>query len=232
MKTNPLYHMQNKLIVANWKSNFTKNEAKNWLEEVSKINLPNESEIVILPPFTLLDYVSNFVKTQNLSFKIGAQNLSMFDRGPHTGEISADQIKEFAEFSLVGHSERRKLGETEDIVKVKTETALSGMLTPIVCISNFDQARGFEFDQKIIFAWEPENAISTNSQDAKAEDLDSVKMFANKFTATFQNILIYGGSVNSQNVKDYLSVPGISGVLVGGQSLDPASFGEIINNAV
>lgn len=223
--------MNKTLIVANWKSNMTKSEAKSWFEEFSSFEFPQNIQALILPPFTLLDFVSSFVSGHSLSFKLGAQNISQFDQGAYTGEIAASQIKEFAEYVLIGHSERRQnFGETTEVIKHKMEKALADSLIPIVCISNFDEARSFEFAKSAILVYEPPSAISTNSL-GKPEDPEIVRDFAEKFTATFQNSLIYGGSVNSENIKSYLGIPGISGALVGSESLLASSFSDIIKNA-
>lgn len=223
--------MKKPLIAANWKSNKKKNEAKNWLEEFSKKEF-GESEIIIFPSFTLLDFVSNFIKEKSLPLKIGAQDISKFSGGPYTGEVNVGQIKDFCEFVLIGHSERRSnFQEDLETIRIKTENAISASLRPIICISNFDEARSLEFAKDAIFAYEPPESISTNPNSKPAE-ISDVSNFAQKFSVTFENELIYGGSVNAQNVSDYSKIDGISGFLVGGESLDPNSFFEIIKNAV
>ena len=224
----PLYHMDKTLIVANWKSNMTKSEAKTWLEDFSSFEFPQNIQALILPPFTLLDFVYSFVSEHSLPFKLGAQNISEFNQGAYTGEIAASQIKEFAQYVLIGHSERKQnFGETTDVIKRKAEKALANSLIPIVCITNFDEAREMELGHEIIFAYEPLGAIGTGNP----EDPEIVRDFAEKFTATFQNHLIYGGSINKENIKKYLNIPGISGVLVGSESLLASSFSDVIKNA-
>ena len=90
--------MKNLLIAANWKSNMTKDEARNWILKFPQdLNL-EDIEIVIFPPFTLLDLLSSYIKINDLPFKIGAQDVSLHLAGAYTGEINASQIKEFAEY--------------------------------------------------------------------------------------------------------------------------------------
>ena len=229
MKTNPLYHMKKSLIVANWKSNKTKTEAKNWLEEASRENFPDSLEIVIFPSFTILDFVSSFVKEKGLPFKIGAQDVSPFDDGAYTGEVSARQIKEFAEYVLIGHSERRtNFEESDDMVRNKIERAIAQELKPIICVSKIEQMNNLNFDQ-IIFAYEPIGSIGTgNPEDSSSVDLTSKEIKSK----TNNSQVIYGGSVDVENIREYLGLESISGVLVGGQSLDPANFINILKNAI
>ncbi len=225
--------MKNALIFANWKSNKNKNEAKNWLEEVSVQTFPSNLEVVILLPFTLLDFVSNFIKERSLPFKIGAQDVSPFESGPYTGEVSASQIKEFAEFALIGHSERRtNFGESDEMVRKKVEMVTAKGLIPIVCVSELLQLNGLESYEDIIIAYEPPGAISTSGPNANAENPQSVSMFAQKVKERILANMIYGGSVNTENVSTYLNLENVDGVLVGGESLDAKSFINILKNAV
>lgn len=220
--------MKKTLIAANWKSNKTKSEARNWIFEVSRQKFPNNLEIIIFPPFTLLDFLDSFIKANDLLFKLGAQDLSPFESGAYTGEISAFQIKEFANYVLIGHSERRKFfGEDEDIVNRKIERAISQDLKPIVCISNLNQVRSLSSD-KIVIAYEPLDAIGTG----KPENPSLVFNTINQIKQVKNVEVLYGGSVNSSNIKNYTSQENISGVLVGGQSLDADSFIKLINNVI
>jgi len=224
--------MKNKLLVANWKSNKTKNEAKTWLEEVSVQNFGDSLEMVILPPFTLLDCVNQYIKMNSLPFKIGAQDISPFDSGPYTGEVSAKQAKEFADYVLIGHSERRtNFGDSDEMVRKKVNLAIAEGITPIVCFSNASQLDGLESKKEIVFAYEPKGAISTSGPNAQPENPSLVSEFVQKIKEKILSEVIYGGSVNSNNVKEYLDLENISGALIGGQSLDPVNFINIIKNA-
>lgn len=220
--------MKNSIIAANWKSNKTKNEAKNWLDDFSKTEIPQDAEVILFVPFTLLDFVSSFVSEKGLRVKVGAQNVSQFDLGPYTGEINVAQIKEFADYVLIGHSERRENFQEDQLtIKKKVEKSLSAELIPVICISEFDQARELEFARDALFAFEPLSAIGTENP----EDVGTVSEFSQKFNATFDNQLIYGGSINPENMQKYLKIPGISGVLVGSESLSSESFSQMVKNA-
>ncbi len=228
MKTNPLYHMKNKLLVANWKSNKTKIEAKDWLVDFSSVEVPKGIEVVILPPFTLLDVMMGYARVNSLPFKIGAQDISPFDVGAYTGEISASQIKEFADYVLIGHSERRKaLHEDAEMIVKKTEMALAEGLIPIVCISSLDDLSKLK-TKNIIIAYEPIEAIGTGN----ASSPESVEEMGRKIKDKGFEDVIYGGSVDFENVKSFLALPSISGSLIGGESLDSKSFMSLVENAV
>lgn len=219
--------MKNILLAANWKSNMTKYEAKDWLVDFSSLEVPQGVEVVVFPPFTLLDVMNGYVRVNSLPFKIGAQDLSPFDKGAFTGEVSASQIKEFADYVLIGHSERRKnFSESMEMVKNKIEKALSSNLKPIVCISNIEELEGLEGD--LVIAYEPLESIGTGNP----ADPNLVEEMAKKIKEKLNKDIIYGGSVNAENVRSFIDLPSINGVLVGGVSLDPKSFMNLIKNAI
>ncbi len=225
--------MKKTIIAANWKSNKTKNEAKIWLNETALGNFPEHFEIVIFPSFTLLDYISGFVRINDTPFKIGAQDISPFDSGPYTGEISGKLIKEFADYVLIGHSERRAgFGESDEMIRKKVDMALRAGLTPIVCVSNISQLDGLESKEGLVIAYEPLGAISTSGPNAQPENPSLTSEFVQKIKEKISAEVIYGGSVEAGNVGQYISLENISGVLVGGQSLDPINFINIIKNAI
>lgn len=209
------------LIVANLKSNKTLLEAKEWLEIISTIN----KEIIVCPPFTLLSMFKQYIDEQKLPIKLGAQDISQFDEGPYTGEVNGRQIKEFADFVIIGHSERRtNFGENDEILKKKVEQALGSNLEIIYCI----QDETIFIPQGIkIATYEPVFAIGTGRPDTPQEAERIAKIAKKKGVKT----VLYGGSVTSQNVKSFTSMEHIDGVLVGGGSLNVNEFIKIIENA-
>lgn len=228
MKTNPLYHMKNKLLAFNWKSNKTKIEAKDWLVEASGVEVPQGIKVVVFPPLTLLDVMCGYVRVNSLPFTIGAQDVSPYGMGAYTGEVSAEQVKEFSEYVLIGHSERRKnFKEDLEIISKKVDQALSQNLKVIVCVSSLNELSGLK-PEELIIAYEPIGAIGTGN----ASSPEEVEEMAKKIKDAGFNDVIYGGSVTSANVKRFLELSSISGVLVGGESLDPNSFINLIKNAV
>jgi len=219
------YHMGQVLIVANWKSNKTSVEAKAYLSDFTKnYEAKGNAEVIICPSFTSLQAVSEFVLSNGIDVKIGAQNISPFTDGAYTGEISAKQASEFASYVIIGHSERREnFGESDELLSRKVELALSTGLVPIFCIQNENT---FVPESVKIVAYEPIEAIGTGNPDTP-EDTQKVATQVKSKNPQVEHVL-YGGSVTSENVRVFLDKPDIAGVLVGGASLDPIEFSSII----
>ncbi len=251
--------MRKKIIAANWKMNMTLGESDSFLETfLLELGDEKRVDIVLVPPYTALARVSERLsKVQNV--KLGAQNMHWEKGGAFTGEISAGMLRElFVRFIVLGHSERRSLfGETDEIVNKKTKAALEASLKPIVCIGETleerdadqveqvleRQLRGSlaglgpqELDDTVI-AYEPVWAIGTG-RTASPQQAQEAHAFIRRTlaemsdTATADKIRIqYGGSVKPANTAELLGQPDIDGALVGGASLDPRGFREIIKQA-
>ena len=220
--------MKKLFIVGNWKSNKTESEASDWLQgfKIQDLGFKNK-EIIICPPFTLL----SILKT---SIKLGAQDISPFDEGAYTGEINGKQIKEFADYVIIGHSERRKnFGEDESIIEKKIEQADKYGLIPIICVSDINQAKKLKTlnsqlsTLNFLVAYEPIFAIGSGTTDTP----ENAETMAKKIKEIINVPVLYGGSVNAENVKSFTTMEDINGVLVGGASLDPQVFASLIINA-
>lgn len=188
-------------------------------------------QIIICPSFTLLDELAKIIKQSNPSIKIelGAQDISPFDEGPYTGEQSGGQIAEFVKYVIVGHSERRiNFGETDEQVKDKVAIARKYQLEPIFCVQGKDTPVPAGVH---IVAYEPPSAISTGTvgEPATPQVAEDVAFFYKHERHILY--VLYGGSVDPSNVHQYTSLPSIDGVLIGGASLDPVSFSQIIQKA-
>ena len=248
--------MRRKIIAANWKMNMTINEAEGFLENfLLEVGDEKRADIVLVPPFTTLPKVSERLsKVQNV--KLGAQNMHFESSGAFTGEISAPMLRElFVRYVVLGHSERRTLfGETDSVVNKKTKAALAATLTPIVCIGETlaerdagkvetvleTQLRGSLADltsaqiEDIVLAYEPVWAIGTGrtaspqqAQEAHAF-IRKVLTSISKDTTAAKVRIQYGGSVKPANTAELMKQPDIDGALVGGASLDPRGFAEIV----
>lgn len=224
--------MKKLYIVANWKSNKTVSEATEWIErfKIQESRIKNK-EIVVCPSFTSLPVLKSLIMNHKSNIKLGAQDISPFDEGAYTGEISGKQIKEFADYCLVGHSERRKnFGEDEEIILQKIDQAIKSNIVPILCISDTNQIQNTKYKiliTKMIIAYEPLFAIGTGSPDTP-ENADKVASEIKKITDV---PILYGGSVIEGNVQSFTKMPNIDGVLVGGASLDAQQFVSIFKNA-
>lgn len=221
--------MKKLLIVANWKSNFSSVEANTWLEgfKIEDLGLKNnEKEIILCPPFMLLSSLKSYVVNHKSSIRVGAQDVSPFPKGAYTGEVAADQLKEFVSYVIIGHSERRKyFHEDDQMLANKVDLSLEAGLTPIFCVQDVNTIipKGVK-----IVAYEPVFAIGTGEPDSPENAEDVAR--AIKETAKVTTVL-YGGSVTEKNVYAYTSMEHIDGVLVGSGSLDVLSFSHIITSA-
>jgi triosephosphate isomerase len=210
------------LIVANWKMNpLTFKEAKFLFDSVKKrIKNIKGVQVVICPPFP---FILN-LKSKILNPKLGAQDCFWKEKGAFTGEVSPAMLKNLgAEYVIIGHSERRALGETNEMVNKKIMAALKNELEPILCIDKISQIKK-DLKEKIIIAYEPLFAIGTG----KPCSIEKAKKMRTSLIR-FKTVL-YGGSVNSENAKDYIEKAGFQGLLVGGASLNPKEFIKLVKN--
>lgn len=251
--------MRKKIIAANWKMNMTCGEAESYLQTfLLELGEESRAEVVLIPPFTALAKVSEILtKVQNV--KLGAQNMSAEKGGAFTGEISAAMLRElFARYVVLGHSERRTLyGETDAVVNKKVRAALDASLKPIVCIGETLAERdankveqvletqlkgslaGLDAKElsELVLAYEPVWAIGTG-RTATPEQAQEAHAFIRKTIAAISDEaaadkirIQYGGSVKPDNTKALMSQPDIDGALVGGASLDPRAFVEIVKTS-
>ena len=235
-----------KTVVGNWKSNKNLKEALAWLEVVSPALVKKENlEISIAPQLFLLSFLNKEIKNQGYKLILSAQDVSPFEEGPYTGEVSAKSLTGVVKYVLVGHSERRKnFGEDNALINLKVKQCLQYGLTPIVCISdlNFSKEtseaiKNIEQNdlEKVVFMYEPPSAISKPVGPVgvgEAAPIDEVlKMIQEIKKFSVQSRIFYGGSIKSNNVEAYLNNSEIDGVIPGSASLDPQEFLKIIKNA-
>lgn len=219
--------MKKLLIVGNFKSNKTSEEASEWFKKfLQDYREDPQKEIIICPSFTSLSIFSKLIQDSNFDIFLGAQNISSFKEGPYTGEVNARQIKESCRYCLVGHSERRqKFSEDLRRINGKIANLIEAEIIPILCISDLEQLDGVNGLDKCIIAYEPIHSVGTG----EAQSPQIAGEFLEKIRRVTDRQVLYGGSVDSENVSSYTS--SFDGVLVGAESLDPFRFLEIINNA-
>jgi len=242
-------------IAGNWKMNTTAAEAEQLvLEMLDKLDRIEGVERVLCPPFVSLVAISMML--QGSFIKLGAQNMYFEAAGAYTGEISPVMLRELCQFVILGHSERRwYFGETDEIVNKKVKAALANRLRPILCVGErladneagkteevVDRQvtaalNGIEPVSNLVIAYEPVWAIGTGKA-ASGEQAAATIQFIRDVLAKLwnksiaQNLrILYGGSVTSANIAEFISHPEIDGALVGGASLKAGEFLSIVEQA-
>lgn len=238
-----------KLIVANWKMNGELSKVNADLSYYAKLPETNKPNVVLALPYLYIVWAKQQLLA-NSHIKIGAQDLSHYaDCGAYTGKINGLMLKDAGvDYVIIGHSERRTLmGECDGILIDKVRNAFASGLQPIFCVgeplsarddgsylqfielqlSGFEKIEGFK---DIVIAYEPCWAIGTGkiaSINEISEVVDFINRYMQKRFAYVKITVLYGGSVNSQNVGEILALANIGGVLVGGASLKVTDFTAI-----
>lgn len=251
--------------IANWKMELTLKESVKLARKIVNSSYRHSEprrgishrskkvEIILCPSFTSLEEIGKI--TKNKKVELGAQDMFWKKEGAFTGEVSSKELKRLGvKYVILGHSERRKLGETDKIVRQKLEAALKANLAPILCVGETWEERKRNLvkktlqkqisvafknlkinDKKIIIAYEPVWAIGAGKpahpNDSKEASEIITKELAKYFSEKIikkQIIVIYGGSVNSKIIPDFITDGKMAGALVGGASLDAVEFLKII----
>jgi len=212
-----------KLLIANWKQNKNIAETTSFLSGVNFV--AKEYDVVIAPSFPYLSLVKELLPKQAF---LGAQDVSSFPHGTYTGAVGAFQLADFGvNYVIVGHSERRKyFNETAQEINNKVRELESQSLIPIVCFSQIDELRKLEINTNNYYlAFEPVDAIGTGTSYENNEIEDTFKKAKELFP---ESNLIYGGSVNNENIDRLKEIDNIMGFLVGTASLNIDKFNKLI----
>lgn len=221
-----------KYIVANWKQNLSLTEVQNWVDVFQKnYSQTPDKTVIVAGCFTHLSLISQS------GLICSAQDVSAFIQGAHTARVGARQIRDVAQYCLVGHSEvRTELGDNDKTVALKVSNLLKEGIKPILCVDlpyldTQVQALKHELLEipSIIVAYEPIAAIGSGkpaNPRVANEVAFKVKSLLGKATP-----VLYGGSVTNSDVASFTENEFIDGVLVGGSSLDPQEFISLVKNA-
>jgi triosephosphate isomerase (TIM) len=239
------------VVVANWKMNMTLASVSKFVDDFGSESF--SAEVVVCPPAPYLYLLDAMKKQQNRSFSLGAQNVHAEKSGAYTGDVSAEQLLDVGcQYVIIGHSERRAIGESNDFIHQKVKQALGTGLIPILCVGETEEERKLGktnsvveeqvlsalqniYDiSKVIIAYEPVWAIGTG-QSAVPEQAQEVHQYIRSVLIKHFGVaarllpILYGGSAKPDNAKDYSAMSDIDGLLVGGASLKADDFKKIIS---
>ena len=228
-----------KYIIGNWKANKTVKEAKDWITQTKNQNLKtSDSLTVVLCPSHL--HILLF-KKEYPSLTLGCQNLSPYGDGAYTGQTTARMLADFVKYAILGHSERRRyFQESSQQVANKATQALDFKITPIIAVDSQNWRRqvnvlGSKATQQSILMYEPPEAISQQIGPigkGEAAPLEKVKETISLIKSeTKAQAVIYGGSVKSHNIQEFIKQPEIDGVLPGSASLNPQEWIKMLRQA-
>ena len=245
-----------KYILGNIKMNMDIKDTENYIETFLPHVQNCKNEVILFPSFTNLMYVKQKLTASKV--QLGAQNVASEPSGEYTGEVSSSMLKGVGcQYVLIGHSERRRhFYEKNDQINKKIKEALGSGLKVVLCVGeskyerqnkkhitvlNKDLAEALKglYENElnnILIAYEPVWSIGTGKLPSQKEVEEAVQIIRTKIKTEFsdkaaKNIkILYGGSVNSQNIKQFSEVKGVNGFLVGGASLKPLEFAKICNS--
>jgi triosephosphate isomerase (TIM) len=252
--------MRRKIVAGNWKMNLSFQEAEELIEDLLELLAEEEglkTEVVVCPPYPYLELTTDF--SEEKLFHVGAQNLSAFDAGAYTGEISASMLASMdVTHCIIGHSERRKyFNEDDQMLTAKVNQALAHDITPIFCVGellpereageHFKTVRWqvrhglFHLDtaefSKVVIAYEPVWAIGTGVTASPAQAAEMHAYIRTLIDERYgpemaeATTILYGGSCNAKNAGELFAQPGIDGGLIGGASLIAEEFVSICKQA-
>lgn len=229
-----------KLLVANMKMNLFLEQINDYIERTKDF----KDEIIVIPSSIYIPY---FIKN---NYNTGIQNISSFDNGAYTGEVSASQAKSMnINYTLIGHSERRNIfNESLNDVREKVLKALENDLKIILCIGESLEEKNNNLTEKVLYeqivssikdvdisniiiAYEPIYSIGTGIVPT-IDEIEKVTSYIKKVVKELHNKdidVLYGGSVNDKNIKDLKTIDNVSGFLIGGASLDPNKLLTMLN---
>jgi triosephosphate isomerase len=268
LKTKDFYYfcrktppMRTKIVAGNWKMNKSFEDADTLIFEIIDLleekGKPKDVDVIICPPFIYLELAGDI--TEDSPVFVGAQDVSQYEQGAYTGEISASMLRSMhIDFAIIGHSERRKyFNESDEELFAKALAALKQDIAPIFCCGELLEERqaGKHFDivksqlentifkldaedfARVIIAYEPVWAIGTgvNATSEQAQEMHFFirELIWNKYGAetAADKTILYGGSCNAKNAGELFSMPDVDGGLIGGASLKAEEFVQIIKAA-
>jgi triosephosphate isomerase len=251
--------VRRKIVAANWKMNLTHEEVKPYLDRfLTEVGELTEVEVILIPSFTSIPALAYALEKSPTFVELGAQNVHWEKGGAFTGEVSVAMLRALqVKYVVIGHSERRQwFGETDEAVGKKVGATLKAGLLPLLCVGETlperDENRVEEVLERqlrkglggcspqdlshVVIAYEPVWAIGTG-RTATAVQAQEAHAFIRSVVASVFDLttaaavrIQYGGSVKPENAKELMRQKDVDGALVGGASLDPQSFAQIVRS--
>ncbi len=249
--------MRDFIVAGNWKMNLKYNEASDLMLHINRfaVNNDQKAKILVGPPNLYLKKADELFHSNQIF--VMAQDVSAFDQGAHTGEVSADMLKSVGtEYCIVGHSERREFNhETDEDIKMKVDQLIKNEIHPVFCCGETlnQRERGVtlktiksqithslfhlneEQIEKVVIAYEPIWAIGTGKVATPAQAQEVHKGIRDFIASQYSDevarkmSILYGGSVKPENAESIFEQPDVDGGLIGGASLDERTFTSIVN---
>jgi triosephosphate isomerase len=239
------------MFVGNWKAYKTVSETESFFKELPNYSTAWNNEVIITPSYVNLDCAARGMP-KNVT--LGAQDVSQFGEGAHCGEVTAAMLKAVGvRYCIVGHVERRTMGEDNLTINKKLKNLMAAGIVPMLCVGDTQQEYednktreviekqimecldGVHDFENIVVSYQPIWSIGTGFD--ASESLTGIiadfirktvrKMTGNPMSANFP--ILYGGGITAANARSYLEIPDIDGLMVGGTSLRPGTFSEIVN---
>lgn len=243
------------LIIGNWKAYVERrDDAKDLVTAAKRLALKTRHKLVLAPSAPYLGMLAGGGKRSKVGF--GVQDVSAVTVGAATGEVTAGTARQAgATYAIIGHSERRAMGDTDPIVSEKVKRALTNSLTPVLCIGERERDAEAQYlgtlraqiaavyeplsareRLQIVIAYEPVWAIGKRAEDAiRSTDLAEMILYIRKVIATYlpghnasKVRILYGGSVDASNIRELAGGSRTDGFLIGRASTDPASLGALL----
>jgi triosephosphate isomerase (TIM) len=223
-----------RFVIGNWKCYKTLADARAWFDKFAEIYQPiPDVSVILAPSYVCLDGISDYIRKFNLeNVSLAAQDISPFPKGAYTGAVAADMIKGMVDYVIVGHSDRRRyFHETPQDIINKVSEAVDAGLGPIVCVDRPSAMLQLSLlkdidAEKMIIAYGPVDALNFRIPQSP----ENVEKAAREIAQIHPHQpIVYGGSVDPENARNYSHLSTIAGLFIGAASLDAESFTTICN---
>ncbi len=219
-------------LIANWKSNLTVSDGLEWFDTfLTDLPVTSRVKTVVCAPYPLLYPLKKIIERREADVALGAQDLSAYEPGSYTGEVTAEMLEGLVEYVLVGHSERREyFDEDNTSVSKKVARARAHGLKPILCASNPAEVPEIvRDDEQVLVMYEPSSSISKEGKYQEVSEREIGETVRDwQDTLGNSRVYLYGGSVNLDNIEAVLRDGNVAGVVVGHASLDPVTFKTLL----